>query len=286
MEPEKTTDSTSKAKTGVHLKDVSGLLALAVSVFTTFGFVTRFLSFRWSPVFSIRHSALTLTTLTSPIDWLVVGVTNTLLAPLPWLGGLLAGIFGARWLNSRSPDAVNSQGFPSEFVLKVLLAILSLSILALCVFKLDARSFLVWGLPLVLVNLFMFKQKLFVNRPLWEGLRQVGLPLACLMLWLALAGGFSGSVGAAHEKITIDGEASFVIVIADNSDVVSFIRCSDKTRALTTVERGTISERVVLPFVTKRDYPTIAKLVSKLLHTDGLEALRDRSGLRLVGIPV
>jgi hypothetical protein len=271
MEHEKKTDTTSKAKRGVHLKDISGLLALAASVFTTLGFVTRFLSFRWSPVFSIRHSALTLTTLTSPIDWLVVGVTETLLAPLPWFGGLLAGIFGARWLNSLSPNGVNSQGFPSEVVLKALLAIIAFPILALCVFKLDARSFLAWGLPLVAVNLFLFKQKLFVNQPLWEGLRQVGLPLAGLMLWLALAGGFAGSVGAAHEKITIDGKASFVIVIADNTDAVSFISCSDKTRALKTVERGSISERVVLPFVTKRDYPTIAKLVSKLLYTDGLD---------------
>lgn len=113
MDPAKSNESTTKVANGVELKNVSGLLALAASVFTTFGFVTRFLSFRWSPVFSIRNLALALATLTSPIDWLVVGVTGTLLTPLPLLGGLVAGIAVAKRTNQKSNACM--PGFLSAF---------------------------------------------------------------------------------------------------------------------------------------------------------------------------
>lgn len=148
---------------------------------------------------------------------------------------------------------------------------ISLLILVLCVFGFDARSFLTWGLPLLVVNLFIYKTEVFGSGTLREVGPRLTLPLACLMVWLSLAGGFSGSVVALHEGLTINGTVRDVLVVAHSKDVLAFIVCDDPDKVLTTVERGSISQRVVLPFVTKREYPSIAKLVWRLFVVEGLD---------------
>lgn len=261
MSVDQPSDPISKPNRGVELKNVSGLLALAATVLTTLGFVTRFLSFRWSPVFSIRQSALALTTLTSPIDWLTVGVMTCILSPLNWLGGLVLGNALAN---------TSQQSLPSVRSIRILLLLISLPIFVSLVFVSDARQFLTWGLPLLAFNLLTYFKRI-VHFPLNEVVSRVAIPLLALMLWLAVTGGFTGPIAALHEKLTIDGKVHAVLVVADSPNVVSFIRCDDKTKSLTTVERGSISERVVVPFVTKRKYPTIAKLFRSLFTVDGLD---------------
>lgn len=109
---------------GFELKNVTGVLALAGTVLTALGFVSRYLSFRWSPNRSIGRSAIGLATMTPPTDWLATGVTIALL-PAIYVAALTGlSFFAGMQVGSRlSTDSQDSES-PCAYKIGLWLALL------------------------------------------------------------------------------------------------------------------------------------------------------------------
>lgn len=92
-----------------------------------------------------------------------------------------------------------------------------------------------------------------------------------MLICFSIVGGLSGAGLAQREELSVGKSRSVVLVVADDSNFISYLPCGSEPKQLTTIARGSVSKRVVLPFETKRNYPTIWKLVSRLLYIDGLD---------------
>lgn len=254
-----------RSATLFDLKNVTGFLALAASVFTTLGFVSRFLSFQWSPNSSIRRSAIALTTMASPIDWLAIGVTTSLLPCVPVIGSMLAGVFMGKRLPRHLAFATTSSnwGVWSERAYYAIGVFLLL-------FVLDFRFLFALGFPFLVV-LLVLRKRLSVDTSAADLVEPLVGMFVVTFVWLALIGGLRSPVSAQREQLTVGKSQSVVLVVADNSNFLSYLPCGGKAKNLTTISRSSVLRRTVLPLQTKRSYPTVWKLITRGFYVDGLD---------------
>jgi hypothetical protein len=201
----------------------------------------------------------------SPIDWLAMGVTASLLPCVPVIGSMLAGVFTGKRLPRRLTFATSSSMWSvwserAYYVIGVLLLL----------FVFDFRFLFALGSPFLFL-LLVLRKRLSVDTSAADLVQPLVGLFVVTFVWLALIAGLRSPVSAQREQIIVGKSESIVLVVADNSNFLSYLPCGGKTKNLTTISRSSVLRRTVLPSETKRSYPTVWKLITRGFYVDGLD---------------